>query len=148
VFNISPLSLSPSLQILGPRGLMPNPKLGTVTLAVKEAVLAARRGQAEFRGEKRGIVSAGVGKVSFGAPELRDNIRAMLMALYDARPEGFKGQYMRAAFLSTTRGAGLPLDLAVVDPSSPTFLKGWDGAPAAVAAGGGSAASAGAAATA
>jgi large subunit ribosomal protein L1 len=111
---------------------MPNPKLGTVTTAIKDAVLAAKRGQAEFRAEKRGIIASAVGKTSFGAPELRENIRAFLLALYDARPEGFKGTYFRAAFVSTTQGYGIPLDLAYVDPSSPAFLAPWDGKPAAL----------------
>ncbi len=120
------------MQILGPRGLMPNPKLGTVTTAVREAVLAARRGQAEFRAEKRGIVSAGIGKTSFSPADLRDNLRAFLLALYDARPEGFKGAYFRQAVLSSTHGPGIPLDLPVVDPASTRFMDAWDGTPAAL----------------
>ena len=117
-------------RVLGPRGLMPNPRLGTVTNAVREAVLAARRGQAEFRAEKRGIVSAAVGKGSFAPQELRDNVRALLLALYDARPEGFKGAFVRAAFLQATHGPGLPLQLGVVDPASASFMEKWDGTPA------------------
>ncbi len=114
---------------------MPNPKLGTVTMNVKEAVASAKRGQAEFRAEKRGLVSAAVGKLSFPAADLRNNIRAFLLALYDARPEGFKGAYFRAAFLSSTHGAGLPLEVPVLDPASPRFMEAWDGKPAAVAGG-------------
>ena len=123
-------------RVLGPRGLMPNPRLGTVTNAVREAVLAARRGQAEFRAEKRGIVSAAVGKGSFSEEELRDNVRALLLALYDARPEGFKGSFVRAAFLSGTHSPGLPLTLGIVDPASATFMSrsAMEGASASAAA--------------
>ena len=123
-------------RVLGPRGLMPNPRLGTVTNAVREAVLAARRGQAEFRAEKRGIVSAAVGKGSFSEEELRDNVRALLLALYDARPEGFKGSFVRAAFLSGTHSPGLPLTLGIVDPASATFMSrsAMEGAAASAAA--------------
>lgn len=112
-----------ALQLLGPRGLMPNPKLGTVTMAVKEAVSAAKKGQAEFRTEKRGIVMAGVGKASFPAAQLKDNLRSFLLAVNDAKPEGLKGAYMRSATLSSTMGVGVTLDMAVVDPASPRFME-------------------------
>jgi large subunit ribosomal protein L1 len=116
-------------RVLGPRGLMPNPKLGTVTINVRDAVLAAKRGQAEFRSEKRGIVSSAVGKSSFSPDELRENVKALLLALYDSRPEGFKGSFVRAAFLSSTHGQGIPLSLAVVDPANASFMSSWDGRP-------------------
>lgn len=119
-------------RVLGPRGLMPNPKLGTVTMNVKDAVLAAKRGQAEFRAEKRGIVSAPVGKVSFTLPELKENIKAVLLALYEVKPEGFKGSYYRQIVLSTTHGPGIPLDLSIVDPSSSSFMSTWNGVPTSV----------------
>lgn len=128
-------------RLLGPRGLMPNPKLGTVTLAVKEAVSAAKKGQAEFRTEKRGIVMAGVGKASFPLASLRDNLRAFLLAVNDAKPEGLKGTYMRSATLSSTMGVGVTLDMAIVDPASPRFME-----PMPVSAGAAAVASAAAAA--
>jgi large subunit ribosomal protein L1 len=102
---------------------MPNPKLGTVTMAVAEAVAAARRGQAEYRVEKRGIVMAGIGKVSFTPVQLRDNLRALLLSLGDQRPEGIKGAFMRSATLSSTMGAGIPLDLRYIDPGAPAFFE-------------------------
>lgn len=111
---------------------MPNPKLGTVTPNVREAVQAAKKGQAEFRAEKRGIVSVAVGKTSFGPGELRENIRALLMSLSEQKPDGFKGTYMRQAFLSSTHGPGMPLDLAMLDPTSARFMAAWDAKPAAV----------------
>lgn len=102
---------------------MPNPKLGTVTLNIRDAVLAAKRGQAEFRVEKRGIVMAALGKVSFTSPELRENIRAFLLAVSDQKPEGIKGVFMRTATLASTMGPGIPLDMAYLDPASPRFLE-------------------------
>lgn len=119
-------------RILGPRGLMPNPKMGTVTLNIREAVLAAMRGQADFRSEKRGIVAVAVGKASFGEAELRDNVKALMLALWGLKQETFKGVFLKAAFLSSTHGAALPLDMGIVDPSSPNFMAAWDGRPAAV----------------
>jgi large subunit ribosomal protein L1 len=110
-------------RLLGPRGLMPNPKLGTVTPAVGAAVAAARRGQAEFRAEKRGIVHAAIGKASFAPAALRDNLRALLLAVGDARPEGLKGAYLRSATLRSTMGAGLPLDVRFCDPQSALFMR-------------------------
>lgn len=110
-------------RVLGPRGLMPNPKLGTVTMAVKEAVQAAKKGQAEFRAEKRGIVSAGIGKVSFSLQELKENLRAFALAVGDQKPEGLKGSYIRTATLSSTMGPGIPVDIAFVDPTSPRFME-------------------------
>jgi large subunit ribosomal protein L1 len=120
-------------RVLGPRGLMPNPKLGTVTLAVKEAVAAAMRGQAEFRSEKRGIVASSCGKTSFSEAQLLENLRALAQALYGARPESFKGVFMRSAFLSSTHGPGVPVEVALIDPSSSRFMAPWDGVPQHVA---------------
>jgi large subunit ribosomal protein L1 len=133
----------PRAQILGPRGLMPNPKLGTVTPNVRDAVLAAKKGQAEFRAEKRGLVMAGIGKASFEPAALRENLRSFLLALGDAKPEGLKGTYIRGGFLKSTMGPGFPLDAARLDPTSPTFL---DVVPQAAAAVAGAPAAAGAAA--
>ena len=99
-------------KILGPRGLMPNPKLGTVTMDVKGAVTAAKSGQVEFRAEKAGIVHAGVGKASFPEEKLLENIRAFVDAIQKARPAGAKGTYMLKAALSSTMGPGVRVDAA------------------------------------
>ncbi len=99
-------------KILGPRGLMPNPKLGTVTMDVKGAVLAAKSGQVEFRAEKAGIVHAGVGKASFPEDKLIENIRAFVDAIQKAKPTGAKGTYVQKVALSSTMGAGIRVDIA------------------------------------
>ena len=101
-------------KVLGPRGLMPNPKLGTVTPDVAGAVKAAKAGAVEFRAEKTGIVHAGVGKVSFSEEALVQNIRAFVDAITRAKPTGAKGQYVLKVSLSSTMGPGLKLDLASV----------------------------------
>ncbi len=98
-------------RVLGPRGLMPNPKLGTVTPNVKEAVEAARGGQVQFRVEKAGIVHGGVGKASFDEAKLADNIKAFVDAVNKAKPSGAKGTYMKKAAVSSTMGAGVHLDV-------------------------------------
>ncbi len=98
-------------KILGPRGLMPNPKLGTVTMNVGEAVKAAKAGAVEFRAEKTGIVHAGVGKASFSEDALADNIRAFIDAISRAKPSGAKGTYIEKVSLSSTMGPGLKLDI-------------------------------------
>ncbi|MFT8441199.1 50S ribosomal protein L1 [Acetobacter fabarum] len=99
-------------KILGPRGLMPNPKLGTVTMDVKGAVLAAKSGQVEYRAEKTGIIHAGVGKASFGADKLAENVRAFVDAVQKARPTGAKGTYLKKAALTSTMGPGVQLDVS------------------------------------
>ena len=99
-------------KILGPRGLMPNPKLGTVTMDVKGAVTAAKSGQVEYRAEKTGIVHAGVGKASFGADKLAENVRAFIDAVQKARPTGAKGTYLKKAALTSTMGPGVQLDVS------------------------------------
>ncbi len=98
-------------KVLGPRGLMPNPKLGTVTPNVSEAVKSAKAGQIEFRAEKAGIIHAGVGKVSFPAEALVDNITAFVGAIIKARPSGSKGTYLKRVSLTSTMGPGLRLDV-------------------------------------
>ncbi len=101
-------------RILGPRGLMPNPKLGTVTADVSEAVQAAKGGQVEFRVEKAGIVHAGIGKASFEEQALAENARALVDALNRAKPSGAKGTYMKRAALSSSQGPGVKLDVAAL----------------------------------
>jgi large subunit ribosomal protein L1 len=91
---------------------MPNPKLGTVTANVAEAVQAAKSGQVQFRVEKAGLVHAGVGKASFGADLLRANVRAFVDAVNRARPSGAKGTYLKRAALSSTMGPGVRVDVA------------------------------------
>lgn len=99
-------------KILGPRGLMPNPKLGTVTMDVKGAVNAAKSGQVEFRAEKAGIVHAGIGKASFDEDKLVENIRAFVDAIQKAKPTGAKGTYVKKAALSSTMGPGIRVDVS------------------------------------
>jgi large subunit ribosomal protein L1 len=98
-------------RILGPRGLMPNPKLGTVTPNIAQAVRAAKAGQVQFRVEKAGIVHAGVGKASFGPDLLRENVRAFVDAVNRAKPSGAKGTYLKRAALSSTMGPGVRIDI-------------------------------------
>lgn len=98
-------------RVLGPRGLMPNPKLGTVTPNVAEAVEAAKGGQVQFRVEKAGIIHAGVGKASFDEAKLAENIKAFVDAVAKAKPSGAKGNYMKRVAVSSTMGAGLHLDV-------------------------------------
>jgi len=98
-------------KVLGPRGLMPNPKLGTVTNDVAEAIKAAKGGQVEFRVEKAGIVHAGVGKVSFDEAALRENVQAFIEAINRAKPSGAKGTYVKRISLSSTMGPGVRIDV-------------------------------------
>ncbi|HYB99339.1 MAG TPA: 50S ribosomal protein L1 [Candidatus Limnocylindrales bacterium] len=97
-------------KILGPRGLMPNPKVGTVTMDVGRVVRELKAGQVEFRVEKAGIVQVGVGKVSFGAERLLENARAVIANVIRAKPASAKGQYVRSAAVSSTMGPGIALD--------------------------------------
>jgi len=99
-------------KILGPRGLMPNPRLGTVTMDVKGAVQAAKAGQVEFRAEKAGIVHAGIGKVSFSDEQLVENARAFIEAIQRAKPTGAKGAYVKKVAVSSSMGPGLKVDVA------------------------------------
>jgi large subunit ribosomal protein L1 len=99
-------------KILGPRGLMPNPKLGTVTNDVGEAVQAAKGGQVQFRAEKAGIVHAGVGKASFSDEALLENVKAFIDAVIRARPSGAKGTYIKRVSLSSTMGPSVKVDVA------------------------------------
>jgi large subunit ribosomal protein L1 len=101
-------------KILGPRGLMPNPRLGTVTADVAEAVRAAKGGQVEFRVEKAGIVHGGVGKASFSEDAIVQNVRAFIDAVIRAKPTGAKGQYLEKISVSTTMGPGIRIDPATI----------------------------------
>ncbi|RMA40641.1 50S ribosomal protein L1 [Rhodophyticola porphyridii] len=98
-------------KVLGPRNLMPNPKIGTVTMDVKEAVEAAKGGQVQFKAEKAGVVHAGVGKASFDADKLAANIRAFVDAVSKAKPAGAKGSYMQKVSLSSTMGPGVSVSV-------------------------------------
>ena len=99
-------------KILGPRNLMPNPKVGTVTVDVKAAVEAAKGGEVQFKAEKAGVVHAGIGKVSFDAEKLAQNLRAFVDAVSRAKPSGAKGTYMKKVSISSTMGPGVSVDVA------------------------------------
>ena len=99
-------------KVLGPKGLMPNPKLGTVTMNVGEAVRAAKGGQVEYRVEKAGIIHSGIGKASFPAEDLRANFDALIDALVRGKPSGAKGKYVKKVAISSTMGAGVKVDTA------------------------------------
>src|SRR5215207_6562677 len=101
-------------KVLGPRGLMPNPKVGTVTMDVTTAIKGAKGGSVEFRVEKAGIVQAGVGKASFDAPQLMENIKAFADAVSKARPAGAKGTYIQRVAISSTMGPGVKVEPATV----------------------------------
>ena len=102
-------------QILGPRGLMPNPKTGTVTPNVAEAVKNAKAGQVRYRNDKNGIIHSTVGKIDFDADKIKENLEALLVALKRAKPSVAKGTYVKKVTLSTTMGAGIVLDQASLD---------------------------------
>jgi large subunit ribosomal protein L1 len=101
-------------KVLGPKGLMPNPKLGTVTMDVAKAVTDAKSGQVEFRVEKAGIVHAGIGKASFSADDLKENFTAFMDAIVRNKPTGAKGKFVQKASLSSSMGPGVKIDLAEV----------------------------------
>jgi large subunit ribosomal protein L1 len=99
-------------KVLGPRGLMPNPKLGTVTADVTAAVKAAKGGQVEFRAEKAGLIHAGIGKASFSEDALVENVKAFVGAINRAKPSGAKGTYLKKVCLSSTMGPGVKIEVA------------------------------------
>jgi large subunit ribosomal protein L1 len=101
-------------KVLGPRGLMPNPKLGTVTMDVTKAVKEVKGGQVEFRAEKTGIVHAGIGKASFSEDQIADNVRAFFDAIMKAKPAGAKGTFVKKVSLSSTMGPGLKLEVSTL----------------------------------
>jgi len=99
-------------RVLGPKGLMPNPKLGTVTMDVAGAVKKAKAGEVQYRAEKTGIVHAGIGKVSFSEDAIYENAKALIDAIIKAKPSGAKGTYMKKVSISSTMGVGVRVDLA------------------------------------
>jgi large subunit ribosomal protein L1 len=103
--------MSKVARVLGPKGLMPNPKLGTVTNNVAEAVKIAKAGQIEYRAEKKGIIHAGIGKMSFATDKLVENANALIDQLKKVKPASVKGQYILAASIATTQGPGLKVDV-------------------------------------
>ena len=102
-------------QVLGPKGLMPNPKLGTVTPNVAQAVKDAKGGQVEFRVEKQGIIHSGIGKISFTEDQLKTNFKALTDAIVKAKPAGAKGKYLKKVSLTSSMGPGLKIDVAEVE---------------------------------
>lgn len=105
-------------KVLGPRGLMPNPKLGTVTADVAAAVEAAKGGQVQFRAEKAGIVHAGIGKASFSEADILANVKAFIDAIQKAKPSGAKGTYVKKIAISSTMGPGVKIEPASVSPEA------------------------------
>lgn len=101
-------------KILGPRGMMPNPRVGTVTADVAEAIKSAKGGAVEFRVEKAGVIQAGIGKASFTQDQIEENLRAFVGAVMKAKPEGAKGTYMKRVAVSSTMGPGVRLDISSV----------------------------------
>ncbi|HCH99859.1 MAG TPA: 50S ribosomal protein L1 [Alphaproteobacteria bacterium] len=105
-------------KVLGPRGLMPNPKLGTVTADVAAAVEAAKGGQVQFRAEKAGIIHAGIGKASFSEADILANVKAFIDAIQKAKPSGAKGTYVKKIAISSTMGPGVKIEPASVNPEA------------------------------
>jgi large subunit ribosomal protein L1 len=106
-------------KVLGPRGLMPNPKVGTVTMDVAKAIEASKGGAVEFRAEKAGVVHAGIGKASFGEKALVENLNAFLSAIVKAKPSGAKGTYLKKIAVSSTMGPGVKIDTSEASASAP-----------------------------
>ena len=102
-------------KVLGPRGLMPNPKLGSVTLEIDKAVKSIKAGQVEFKSEKAGIIHAGLGKVSFGEKDILENISSFIDSVRKSKPSGSKGQFLKRINLSTTMGPSIKIDLSSLD---------------------------------
>lgn len=103
--------LSKVARVLGPRGLMPNPKLGTVTLNIKDAVMSSKLGQIEFRNDKKGVVHCVIGKTSWDLDKIEQNVAAFVKAIADAKPSGAKGQYFKSSFLGSNIGWSQSLDI-------------------------------------
>lgn len=109
-------------KLLGPKGLMPNPKLGTVTKDVVRAIKEAKAGSVQFKVERKGIIMAGIGKASFSDEMILENIKSFMVALSDYKPEGFKGKYFKRVHVTSSMGPGLELDVSSVDPSNSRFM--------------------------
>lgn len=109
-------------RILGPRGLMPNPKIGTVTKDVAQAVKNAKAGSVQYRVEKQGIIQAGIGKVSFSREALLDNFRSFLISIVDAKPDTLKGKYIVNVYVKSTMGPAIPVEVASADPTNARFM--------------------------
>jgi len=109
-------------KLLGPKGLMPNPKMGTVTKDVAKAVKTSKAGAVQFRVEKKGIVQASVGKVSFTKEKLLENIRSIMVAIGDCKPEGIKGKYYLVGHIKSTMGRSVPVEVATIDPTNGRFM--------------------------
>jgi len=107
-------------KVLGPRGLMPNPKVGTVTMDVTKAIEASKGGAVEFRAEKAGVVHAGVGKASFTEAALNENVKAFLDAIVKAKPAGAKGTYLKKIGLCSTMGPGVKIDISEAGAAAPS----------------------------
>ena len=105
-------------KVLGPRGLMPNPKLGSVTLEIDKAVKSIKAGQVEFKSEKAGIIHAGLGKVSFGEKDILENVSSFIDSVRKSKPSGSKGQFLKRINLSTTMGPSIKIDLSSLDAAS------------------------------
>lgn len=101
-------------QVLGPRGLMPNPKVGTVTTNVEAAVKDAKSGQVRYRTDKNGIIHCSIGKADFNAADIQENLVALINDLKRAKPSSSKGQYLKKVFISTTMGPGIPIDISSI----------------------------------
>lgn len=101
---------------------MPNPKMGTVTKDIVKAVKTSKAGTAQFKTEKKGVIQAGLGKISFTKEALLENVRAFMLSVMDAKPEGFKGKYLKTVYISSTMGPGIELELSSVDPGNPKFM--------------------------
>ena len=111
-------------RVLGPRGLMPNPKMGTVTLDVEGAVTNALKGEIELRADKFGFVNFPLGKVSFPKDKLLDNLRAVMVTVTNEKPSGASGKFLKQAVLSSTMGAGVQMNVDLLDPASQSFMQG------------------------
>lgn len=105
-------------KVLGPRGLMPNPKTGTVTMDVAKAVQEIKAGKVEYRTDKQGLIHTAVGKLSFGAQQLEENAQALLTSVLRAKPTAAKGKYLRGVHLTSTMGPGIQLDTAAIEASA------------------------------
>lgn len=109
-------------RILGPKGLMPNPKMGTVSTDVAKAVKAAKAGSVTYRVDKQGVIHCGIGKMTFSEESIVENIRALMISINEAKPELYKGKYLVSVHLTSSMGPGLKIDLPTVDPSNGRFM--------------------------